>query len=144
MAKIILAASTRHRNYILKNFSANSDYLCDNSTNFDLPPPYSFQELDILIGLAFTAILVQGTEVASCRAQLDIFLDYRHAHFYLPQKITFAISHILKKGFSAFKFLGYPYYFDDFMGAYYRILNSTNSISSWIKQEMQEILDQVF
>ena len=144
MAKEILAVSARHRNHILQNFSADSNFLCDNLTIFDNPPPYSFHELDILIGLAFTAILVQGTEITACRTQLSIFLDARQSSLCISQKIVFAVCYLLKKGFSAFKFLGYPYYFDDFIVAYHRILNSPNIISPRIKQEMQEILDQVF
>jgi hypothetical protein len=51
------------------------------------------------------------------------------------------ITRILESGITAFKILGFPYYFDDFIWTYHQILNSLDFIPFEIKKEMQRILN---
>jgi hypothetical protein len=144
MAKEILAASARRRNSILRILSTNGSYLCNNASFPPNPPPYSLHELDILIGLAFTAILAQGRHVEKCRSKFEVYLDHRHENENVSDFVVVAVSYLLRKGFAAFKFIGYPYYFDDFIMLYYHILKTTIPIFPTIKHEMQKILNDNF
>lgn len=143
MAKQILAVSTRHRNSNVRIVSTNQDHLknkCSVSSDFT---SFSSPELNLLIGLAFAAILAEGGHVECCRYEFSIFIDYRDA-LHDPNKIDIlitVISHVLESGFLAFKKLGFPYYYDDFIWAYHQILNSLGAIPVGIKNEMQRILD---
>ncbi|MBV8801801.1 MAG: hypothetical protein JO131_02330 [Gammaproteobacteria bacterium] len=142
MAKIILAASTRRRNTIsdiIPTFCINS---CKNDTLSHLPPP-NLPDLNILIGLAFTAILIQDSFVDHCRPALNFFLNNRYViNEGTEEHLITAITQILEKGFEAFKFLGFPYYFDDFIQAYYHFVNSSNSCWPLLNQKMKEILQK--
>jgi hypothetical protein len=144
MAKQILAGSIRHRNSILRIISTNGLYLCNNSSFPKNSPPYSFRELDILVGLAFAAILSEGSGIDACRPQLDIFLDQHLCREDPSDAMVAAVAHIFRKGFSAFKFLGYPYFFDDFINPYLQVLKTDNLIFPAIKHDMQHILNEVF
>lgn len=141
MAEIILAASTCRRNTISDNNPTFGLRLCKNDSSSHMPPPY-FQDLSVLIGLAFTAILGQNNYVDHCRPAFDLFLDKRHVIItHLEEPSVTAITQILEKGFSAFKFLGFPYYFDDFLQIYRHFLNTSNSYLP-IHQKMRHILHQ--
>jgi hypothetical protein len=116
--------------------------LSENDASIDIPPPY-FQDLNALIGLAFTAILAQDSNVKDCRSSLNYFLDNRHTiSINIEDHLLIAITQILEKGFSAFKFLGFPYYFDDFLQAYHHFLNSSSTYLPRLNQKMKEILEK--
>lgn len=54
------------------------------------------------------------------------------------------ISHLLENSFFAFKKLGFPYFYDDFIWSYHQVLNSLGAIPLEIKKAMQRILDLIF
>jgi len=141
MANESLAASARRRNTISDNIPTFGVALCKNGSSSRIPPSY-FQDLNVLIGLAFTAILGQDNQVEHCRPALNLFLNNRHVSASnLEEHSVTAITQILEKGFSAFKFLGFPYYFDDFIQIYRHFLNSSDADLP-INQKMKQILRQ--
>jgi hypothetical protein len=67
MAKFSLAGSTRRRNSILRIVSTNRDFLekkCSSSSDFT---SYTSSQLNLLIGLAFAAILAEGNYIDYCK-----------------------------------------------------------------------------
>ena len=146
MANKIVAVSTRHRNSNLRIASTKNEYLenkCSISTDFT---SFSSHQLNTLMGLAFTAVLSEGSLVEGCWDDFSIFIDNRNALLdpdKLPVLVT-AISYILKCGFSAFKTLGFPYFYDDYMWAYLQLVSPHTVIPMEIKKEMRRILDSIF
>jgi hypothetical protein len=141
MANEILAVSSRRRNSILGSFSANQENLgnygaSDDYFNFLLP------ELNTIIGLAFTAVLTEETNLVFCRYELNCFLNNRDLiqdESMLEMVLLPSITYILESGFSAFKSLGYPRYYDDFIASYRCILGSTKLVPPALKREMHRI-----
>jgi hypothetical protein len=146
MANESLAVSMRHRNSILKFVPANKHFFDEKCTGAGPLDPYSFLEMNTVIGLAFTAILAAGLDLELCLPEMNIFLHYRDSfdHWDKYDIAIVAVTRILENGFTAFKKLGYPYYFDDFLWAYNRVLHSPNTFSFKIKQEMERMLDTMF
>jgi hypothetical protein len=97
--------------------------------------------------LAFAAILAEGSEVDGSRYALNFFLGYRDS-LQNPEHLDFitnVVGYLFASGFSAFKTLGYPDYFDDFIWTYNNILHSKDLVVPFeIKEEMQRILDLYF
>jgi hypothetical protein len=115
----------------LGNYGASDDHF-----NFLLP------ELNTIIGLAFTAVLTQGTNVVLCRYELNWFLNNRDLiqHEDMLNILLPSIVYLLENGFRAFKSLGYPRYYDDFIASYHSILSSTKLVHPALKREMHRIL----
>lgn len=86
--------------------------------------------------------MAEGSDVALCRSELNIFLKYRDfiQHEDMQDVLTLSITQILESGWSAFKVLGFPGYYDDFICLYHCILNSSNLVPLKIKKEMRRIL----
>lgn len=143
MANESLASSARRRNSILRILSTNGFHLCNNDSSPPNPPSF-FHEFDMLIGLAFTAVVASGHDVTICRSLLGVFFDHREEYEDITGYALVAAKDILRQGFIAFKLLGFPYYFDDFLNTYRCILKPTHPIPSTIKYEMQQILNELF
>jgi hypothetical protein len=144
MAKRKIEKLRRSRNSILGIASPKKDYLHKNHAAFDAFEPFHLHELSTAVGLAFTAVMAEGIDVKFCRSALDIFLKYRQA-INDPENlsaVTIAITTLLESGLSAFKNLGYPYYFDDFIWACKSTLNASNHVPMSIKEEISRILSR--
>lgn len=116
---------------------------CSNSSDFTV---YSSPELNLLIGLAFAAILAEDSEVDPSWYALNFFVVYRNSLSDTNNLncLKNVIGRLLENAFSAFKKLGYPYYFDDYIETYHRILNSKDLIPPEIKKEMARVLNLYF
>lgn len=146
MANESLAVSMYCRNSNLGFLSSNKDYLTKNKSFVDIFHPFPFYELNTAVGLALTAVITDGRYVMSCRTALDIFLRYQKI---MEDPVTLseiirALSTLFENGFSAFKRLGYPYYYDDFICAYRYVLTQSYSVPIAIKEEMKRILSLAF
>lgn len=144
MANESLAVSTYCRNSNLDFLSTNRDYLPKNKSRIDIFHPFPFYELNTAVGLALTAVLTDGKHIIVCCAAFDIFLKYQKI---MEGSVTLsdvirALSILFESGFSAFKRLGYPYYYDDFICAYRFVLTASCSVPIAIKTEMKRILSR--
>jgi hypothetical protein len=145
MAKRILAASSRHRNSILGIAPAKPSCLPNKYPVTDDFVPYSSDELSTLMGLAFTAILVEGREVDHFKSHFNTFIQYRYSlhHSEIADFVVAVMIQILQKGFVSFEALGHPRYFDDFIWAYHMFSHQDSKKNSEENDLTLSILNQI-
>jgi hypothetical protein len=141
MANESLAGSARHRNFILEIASTNHDNLLKNNSFAQAFYFFNSKELNTVLGLAFTAIMTHGQDIAFCRAELNIFLKYRDfiQHEDILDIVTLSVIQLFESGFAAFKKIRSPFY-DDFVWLYHGLLNTYSPTPPNIKQAMEDIL----
>lgn len=130
MAKHMLAVSSHQNNLILDNSPNINEGLQDKCAH---PCPIHsdyFPELRTLVGLGFTAVLIEGSCIDACKVELEIFLRYRNIleNQEMLKEISNAIGRIVHYGFQAFKILRYPRYYGEFIWALHRALTTFNPV----------------
>jgi len=105
-------------------------------------------ELSTLMGLSFTAILAEGSQIASSRQYLATYLRYRNFNHHLDklQQLSHAIATIVCSTIYSFKKLGFPLYYDSFMTALVNTLklpigDSDIEATKGIKNILQELFE---
>ncbi|MCE3238487.1 MAG: hypothetical protein K0R24_1468 [Gammaproteobacteria bacterium] len=99
-------------------------------------PPASQKEfqqtLATVVGLAFTAILHEGSRVEVCKPHLDFFLKYRRATSYIDNleilsvSLPASVAEIICHAIHPFRVLGRPNYYADFMEMLVALLKSSS------------------
>jgi hypothetical protein len=143
MANESVAASSRHRNSILGIASTNHGNLFKNSSFTQAFYFFNSKELGTVLGLAWTAIMTEGSDIAIGQAEMNIFLKYRDfvQHEAMLDIVTVSIVQLLESGFAAFKALHFPSFYHDFICRYHGLLNSYDLVPLNIKQAMKDILN---
>jgi hypothetical protein len=123
-------ASTNHDNLLKNNSFSQASYF------------FSSKELNTVLGLAFTAIMAHGHDIALCRAELNIFLKYRDfiQHEDMLEMVTLSVIQLLESGFAAFKVLCFPSYYSEFIWLYHVLISSHSPIPQNIKRAMVDLL----
>jgi len=145
MAKNMVAGSARHRNPILSISSLISTHLknkCAFPARFAAD---STLALGTAIGLGLTAVLAEGSRVDMCQVHMHTLLLY-HTDQTLDNldDITHAMTEIMQHGMAAFKILGYPRYYDDFLWALQRLLASAGLKPSQQSKESRALIQSLF
>jgi hypothetical protein len=141
MAKEILAVSSRSSNpvshlaYLINAaLEARSSHSDSFSTDYR-------QQLCTLVGLSFTAALTEGSKMRTCKPSLAAFLRYNNLN--RPEKfelLSVAIAKMVCNAIYSFKVLGYPWYFDDFLGALTHAVSPSDTVSTETKNGIREVL----
>lgn len=107
-------------------FQLAFNYFCTH--NSPLYEDY-VKRLGVVVGLGFTAVLVDGTFLQNYQLQLQIFLD--HVDFKShPQRtvaLSLAMAEMVNLGAYLFRVLGYPGYYDYFAAAVEKVVGSSLS-----------------
>jgi hypothetical protein len=143
MANESVAASSRHRNSILGIASTNHGYLFKNNSFTQAFYFFNSKELGTVLGLAWTAIMAEGSDVAIGQAEMNLYLKYRDfvQHDAMLDIVTVSVVQLLESGFAAFKALHFPSFYNDFIYRYHGLLNSYDLVPVNIKQAMKNILN---
>ena len=140
MAKSMLSISTAPCNNFTEVFATNNAILnnkCPACHFRDGPYP----ELDTIVGLGFTAILTEGSEIDVCSTHIETYICFRDFYHYGSAEILSAtVSEIVSVSIRAFKKLGHPSYYNDFIWAIYRVISTDHPIPIEIKQAIEKIL----
>lgn len=148
MAKGILASSTS-----LSNPVAEIAYLIETALQerCDFSPednPYAdyLRALSTLMGLGFTAILAEGSQIRPCKSHLTSFLRYRdfirHRDKLTP--LSTAIAETVCSAIRPFKQLGFPLYYDGFVQAFASSLKSHDAADSVKEARIKELIQLLF
>jgi len=146
MANEILAASTRPCNYNLGIYSlilARLKKYCamSDGAHYDISP-----ELDTLVGLGFTAVLAERTNLHACQSRVNSFVRYRDFMLHKDKlsEIAVIIAEIIQYAMYSFNRLGFPRYYDDFVWALHKTLRLHYGTPEEIKKETQRIIGMLF
>ena len=122
MAKRILAVSLRPSNHVSQLAELIQAAFEERSTYSDYFSIDYKQQVHTFVGLAFAAVMAEGSKVKACRPLLASFFRYsalsRKKNF---QPLSVAIAELVCKAMCPFKVLGYPRYYDDFLLAGTRV-----------------------
>jgi hypothetical protein len=104
------------------------------------------RELATLMGLSFTAVLAEGSQVRSCKPHLATFLRYRDfvQHADKLEQLSHAIASMVCSAVYPFKILGHPKYYDDFVGALVNTLQSSDTQNAEIEKGIKKIMQKLF
>lgn len=148
MANESLAVSSPHGNLVSEIaylIETSLQERCDFSPD-DHPYADYRRELATLMGLGFTVILAEGSRIRSCRSHFAAFLRYRdfiqHSDK-LPQ-LSIIIAEIIYSAIYAFKMLGFPLYYDSFVQALVRLLQSHGLANAEKEKKIKKLIQQLF
>ncbi len=139
MAKRIISFSLSPR-----NTPSNEPVLEDNQTKSGFNN-FPYLELGVIVGLGFTAVLASGSQIEQCEVHVDTFLRCRGFYFFdkIPE-ISEAVTQVIILGTQAFKKLGHPRYYDEFLWAICLVTSDFYSLPKEIKKAIDDVLHQLF
>ena len=102
--------------------------------------------LATLMGLGFTAILAEGSDVWPCRPYVATFLRYRNfqQHTTKLEPFSHAIAEITCRAVRPFNVLGHPLFHDDFIAALVQTLKSSDTGSPKTDKMIKRMLQELF
>ena len=142
MANDMLTVSSRPRNlvssiaqFIRTILQHHCDHLNESCIDYD-------HGLATLVGLSFTAILAEGSQIRSSRSYFATFMRYRHftQHVDHLEAFSYAIAEMISRAIYSFRALGHPRYYEDFLAVLVNILKSSPMAGSEEEKEIKEIM----
>lgn len=142
--KIVPALPFSHNDIssLAQTFKIAFNYFCDHSSPFVTE---YLRELNTLVGLGFTAALVDGDSISVFDNDLKIFLTYRNfkAHPEAIESLSSAVANLLCWSTQLFRILNYPRYYEEFAQAVKKTISGTVSSLYGNPGESQRLLNMI-
>jgi hypothetical protein len=104
-------------------------------------------QFSMVVGLSLTAMLVRGNQKQSCEKYLCAFLSFSDdftQHMEEFDHISQLVAETVCDAISAFRFIGSPRYFDDFIQAVINVVDPLRKKSIKEKEKVEKLLKELF
>ncbi len=127
---------------LTKTFQIAFHYYCHHNSPF--AQDY-LKELSTLVGLGFTAVLVDGDCICAYDHYLKTFLAYRNfkAHPEALEILSSAVANMVSWAAQLFRLLDYPGYYDDFAASLEKTVGGTISHLYGNPEETERLLNVI-
>lgn len=140
MAKSMLSISTATCNNFTEVFATNNGLL-NNKCSECYFRDGTYPELSTIVGLGFAAVLTDGSEIDVCSTHVETYICFRDFYHYgSVETLSLTIAEIVSISIRAFKKLGHPSYYNDFIWAIYRVISIDYPVPIEIKQAIENTL----
>jgi hypothetical protein len=105
------------------------------------------RQFSLLVGLSLTALLAREGQKPSCKKYFCDFLKCSDNFTQCSEefeKISLLVAEMVFNAMGAFRFLGLPRYFGDFIQAIISVINPVNMESLQKKEKAEKLLKELF
>jgi hypothetical protein len=123
-------------------FDVNFRHFCANNSPFAID---YLNELKTIAGLGFTAVLLDGSFIATYHEKLNIFLQYLdfRKHENSLQLLSSNIAEMVDVSADVFRFIQYPRFYEDFAVALRKALGRIGTQLSGKDSEAERLLQLI-